>query len=330
MESEFVEAMSRVVRGDGTAGLSRRFTKGEVVRVAVRAYVETERWVEASYRQRFLMTVAGVLVTRPSAVFTHLTALALAHPGMPDPETIDVATHSRGHAGSRDAVFAVAGTTSLARRARALPAVPVRVRLVPERRQIFQDGFRRDDVLHALIGVLSEGGWRALAAADAVRRSLRFGSRFDAEALGRLIAEIPRERTRRRASGLWITSTADSESVAESRSRFLMLDAGLPVPELQHEFYDDDGFIARADFWWEFLHLVGECDGISKYVDAGMGNGRSTYQRLRAEKERDSRLMAKGERPLHWGASALETPEVFVARLRAQGLVPELSTRPWP
>jgi hypothetical protein len=44
-----------------------------------------------------------------------------------------------------------------------------------------------------------------------------------------------------------------------------MIEAGLPIPRLQHEFRDANGkLVARTDYDWEAL-LVGEFDGDVKY-----------------------------------------------------------------
>lgn len=44
-----------------------------------------------------------------------------------------------------------------------------------------------------------------------------------------------------------------------------MIEAGLPIPRLQHEFRDENGkLVARTDYDWEGL-LVGEFDGDVKY-----------------------------------------------------------------
>lgn len=56
-----------------------------------------------------------------------------------------------------------------------------------------------------------------------------------------------------------------AENPGESWGRAQMIDAGLPVDDLQREFVDDDGrLIARTDFAWRDV-LVGEFDGMVKY-----------------------------------------------------------------
>lgn len=57
-----------------------------------------------------------------------------------------------------------------------------------------------------------------------------------------------------------------SESVGESRSRFLCWANGLPAPELQFHVYDERGnLIGVTDFAWPELRLLGEFDGRIKY-----------------------------------------------------------------
>ncbi len=60
------------------------------------------------------------------------------------------------------------------------------------------------------------------------------------------------------------------ESAAESLSRVTMHRIGLPMPVLQHELFDADGFVARVDFWFPDAGAVGEMDGRAKYLDPAM------------------------------------------------------------
>jgi hypothetical protein len=65
-----------------------------------------------------------------------------------------------------------------------------------------------------------------------------------------------------------VTRLADgrSQSVGETRSRFLFWSQGLPEPELQYEVYDDDGrLVGTTDFAWPEFGLLGEFDGKMKY-----------------------------------------------------------------
>ena len=91
------------------------------------------------------------------------------------------------------------------------------------------------------------------------------------------------------------------ESPAESLSRFHMMRAGIPAPELQFEIFDANGeFVARADFGWPEHGLVGEVDGRIKYREL-LGPGQSAADVVMAEKRREQRIRACGYWIVRWG-----------------------------
>src|SRR5207247_8135387 len=50
---------------------------------------------------------------------------------------------------------------------------------------------------------------------------------------------------------------APAESPMETRLRWLLIDAGLPIPEVQTDLYDSSGqFVGRADLYYRQSHLV--------------------------------------------------------------------------
>lgn len=79
------------------------------------------------------------------------------------------------------------------------------------------------------------------------------------------------EMSHRRARGVSIfrkaLEHADplSENPGESWGRAQMIAAGLPVPRLQRNYFDDEGHIGRTDYDWRDL-LIGEFDGLVKYL----------------------------------------------------------------
>ncbi|MFF2030002.1 hypothetical protein [Arthrobacter sp. NPDC058192] len=58
-----------------------------------------------------------------------------------------------------------------------------------------------------------------------------------------------------------------SGSPGESYGRALMSVAGFQPPELQHEVRDGSGFVAYTDYYWRGARLVGEFDGVEKYLN---------------------------------------------------------------
>ncbi|WP_420752609.1 hypothetical protein [Rhodococcus sp. O3] len=89
-----------------------------------------------------------------------------------------------------------------------------------------------------------------------------------------------------------------SESAGESLGRLRLRSAGIPEPSLQRELYTPDGtFVARVDFFWEELGIVGEFDGMGKY---GAGDPASTAESVRREKLREDAIRALGFEVVRW------------------------------
>jgi len=117
------------------------------------------------------------------------------------------------------------------------------------------------------------------------------------------------------------------ESPAEAMSLLLMLDIGFARPAQQAVFSDSEGDIV-VDCWWPEAGLIGECDGLTKYLRADRGDGIAASAAVVAEKRREDRLRALGLRVVRWTTETLKDARVFAALLATAG-VPRsgLSTR---
>lgn len=118
--------------------------------------------------------------------------------------------------------------------------------------------------------------------------------RYGATTRRKLLAELeslPKGARGRRMAMLAI-HLADplAESVLESLSRARMFQLGLPRPQLQSEFTDARGFVARTDFYWPQLGVVGEADGRSKYAVPAGSSAQEAVDTLLREKQRELRL----------------------------------------
>jgi Transcriptional regulator, AbiEi antitoxin len=110
------------------------------------------------------------------------------------------------------------------------------------------------------------------------------------------------------SSGRQIVELLDarSESPLESISRLAMVSLG-PLPKSQVEVFSTDGrFIARVDFYWDTLGVVGEADGRQKYTDDALWR----------EKLRQDALTDRGLVVERWGWSVARRPHVLRARLQ--------------
>ncbi|MCZ2836488.1 hypothetical protein [Modestobacter sp. VKM Ac-2985] len=128
-------------------------------------------------------------------------------------------------------------------------------------------------------------------------------------------AGTPGTRSARR---VLLAADARSESVGESRSRALMIDAGLPLPDLQVDVRRPDGrLVGRTDFGWQHERLLGEFDGRVKYgrlLRPGQDAGDAVFE----EKRREDALRDEGWTVVRWVWDDLATPDALVSRwLRA-------------
>ena len=99
---------------------------------------------------------------------------------------------------------------------------------------------------------------------------------------------------------------APAESPMETRLRWLLIQAGLPCPEVQIDLRDDEGrFVGRADLYYPAARLVLEYDG---------GNHR---ERLVEDDRRQNLLLNAGYRLLRFTAADIhQRPDVVQAQVR--------------
>jgi len=145
----------------------------------------------------------------------------------------------------------------------------------------------------------------AVVVADAAARI----HRISAEVWARLLTTVefwPGSPTARAAFAFM---NPLSESVGESRLRILMENHGLPKPELQVEFHDAQGFVARVDFHFPAYGVVVEFDGMVKYADA-------SAQVLIQEKVREDRLRALGLQVIRATWADLASPNRLITHIR--------------
>lgn len=122
-----------------------------------------------------------------------------------------------------------------------------------------------------------------------------------------LIAYADKARTRTGAARLRRLAelAAPAESPMETRLRWLLLEAGLPRPEVQTELRaEDGGFIGRADLCYPRARLVIEYDG---------GNHRD---RLVEDNRRQNLLIGAGFGLLRFTGSDLDRPGVVATQVR--------------
>jgi very-short-patch-repair endonuclease len=144
----------------------------------------------------------------------------------------------------------------------------------------------------------------AVVAMDALARVGRFAP---TEVL-RIQDRYPRARWRRRVPGVIDLADPRAESPMETRSRLVLVQRGLPRPELQYQIYDKFGeFVARVDMAYPLLKLAMEYDG----------RGHLTEWQQQSDASRLNRLEASGWSVLRFTSQdVLRNPDIMATQVR--------------
>lgn len=101
-----------------------------------------------------------------------------------------------------------------------------------------------------------------------------------------------------------------SESPGETLTRIRLAQWGIPSPELQYEVRDGDEVVARCDFAWPELGIVGEFDGDIKYGRL-LRPGQDPQDAVIAEKRREDAIRALGWLVIRWCWKDLNSDQIF-------------------
>jgi hypothetical protein len=288
--------------GDDARRLRRDVMRGGAVRPHRGAFVDAGEWAALSDQGRFLTRIAAAAAaTRESPIVSHLSAAAVW--GAPIigqlPAAIDVlATVAAGtrtehgfrkHASAFHDGIEVVDRIPVTSLIRTLADVAVTSPFV------------------TAVGVLDWAFARhGVAAAD-------------------VLADLDRRRVVRgrvRAERAATFADGRSGSPGETLSRVRIHELGFPSPELQCRFSDRLGLVGIVDFWWPDYRLIGEFDGLEKYVREAYTGGRTTAEVVIDEKRREDRLRALdpglGITRWEWADAWRGAP--LAAKLRAAGL----------
>ena len=153
--------------------------------------------------------------------------------------------------------------------------------------------------------------WGVIVADNALHRGV-----LQRDALLEQIRRRPRLRGRSRARGVALFADELSESPCESLSRVQFDRLGIPKPVLQFEIRHGDRLIARTDFAWPDLGVVGEADGKAKYGEL-LKPGQTAADAVMAEKQREENIRAQGYRTVRWGWEEASHPDKLERRVRS-------------
>ncbi|HEY0248467.1 MAG TPA: hypothetical protein VGC45_09415 [Gryllotalpicola sp.] len=293
-------------RASESAAVRRSLARGAHVRVCPGVYAATETWRVMTSDRRFEAFVVGMATTMaPGTVFSHSSAAVLL--GLPSlwPWPARVDTTIPPASGGRS-------TGNVRRFGAALRDDEIRE----------VDGFLVTSPARTVLDIARVAPFaHAVATADAALHRKRRPAPL--LTLDELAAELEFQRGRSRFAKMRRVAefaTPLSDSVRESESRVLIFELGFPEPVLQHPWFDALGHIGDSDFWWPEYGLVGEYDGLSKYLKEEFLGGRTTAQAVMAEKTREDRIRRLGPRFTRWDTPVLNSRPRFARQLLESGL----------
>lgn len=263
------------------AALYREAGRGRYVAVVRGVYLDTEEWTRLDAEQRHLARMRAHELLRPGTVFSHLSAALVW--GLPVVATRLLAPHS--------VTSTADGGRSRNGLIRHTIGIPDDVRRIDGLFVTAPD----DTVLQVAMAARPETAVPVLDAAFA-----RSDWSLDRKRLVAHAGGLPPSRGP--ARGQWSLRFADSRSgsAGESLSRVGIWRAGLPAPDLQCRFHDGRGLIGIVDFFWPEYGLVGEFDGVGKYLREELRGGRDAAAVVVEEKRRENRLRAIDLKVARW------------------------------
>lgn len=294
-----------------TSGLYRNVAAGHLTKVVHGAYLPSTAWAELTSEQRHLARIVSAHERYGDVgPFSHLSAAAIW--GLPivgarlrQPE---VAMGPTTGGRSREGLIRRAST-------RFVESTVV-------------DGLRVTTLERTLVDLaLSQRTSTAVVALDAALHGSDALPQLDHGRLGDERRSAEGLRGTRRADRAFELGDSESESPGETVSRVGAWVLGFPAPRLQTELRDESGsFVARVDFDWLKWGLIGEFDGLGKYLRAGSDPASSII----AEKVREDAIRSLGPRVTRWGWSTATDLRALESVLRRAGLPQRRRFSPTP
>jgi hypothetical protein len=279
----------------GRSQAYRRASSGDLVRVGRGAYVPSAAWAELSYDHRHLLAMRALASARPSAIFSHRSAaiawrLPMVGPAARRPEVIV----RPGESDRSDQSSLLHRTTV------DFDVERVDGLAVTSLARTLLDVARRCPA-QVSVPMLDHALRHAMVSAEELQIELRRGTHVG----------------RRRADFALAFADSNAGSAGESLSRVELAHLGMPRPETQFEFRDRFGLIGIVDFWWPTLNLIGEFDGLGKYLREEFRGERDVADVVMDEKRREDRLRATRTRPgvARWGWNEARGPSLLRAIL---------------
>ncbi|MEO8261866.1 MAG: type IV toxin-antitoxin system AbiEi family antitoxin domain-containing protein [Pseudolysinimonas sp.] len=290
LDSSFL-TFARDVRafGDDPRAYTHAVERGRLVRPHRGVYADAQRWNELSEAERYVYGVLGASVSsRTNPIVSHISAAAIQGAPIIGPLPKLVHVLATPAAGTR---------TEHRFRKHATPHLMTDLETRGE--------LRLTTLVRTLADVAVDSPF--VTAVGVLDWAFRKHSIARADVIAKL-DELGVRQGLRRARRAIEFADGDAASPGESLSRVRLFELGFPMPHLQQEFCDGAGLIGYVDFWWPDHRLIGEFDGVGKYLREEFAGTRTPAEVVIDEKRREDRLRALGHRVVRWGWSTAWKP----------------------
>lgn len=288
----------------GVRLLERRVEAGALVRVFPHLYEERCYWTGLLPPERCVRVIRGAALLHPGWVFCDVSAAVIygLEVSQPSAGVVHVVTSPRAHSAS---------SACVARHVIGSPGVCA------------VGGVRVVDLATCVSGCLGRLDLpQGLAVGDSYLRNANLGTRDLVSLVAGIDCRARREHALRSAS----VANPLAENGGESVARGTMIELGYQVPDLQVEVPNrlDEAHPFRVDFMWRDVgdgtSVIGELDGMDKYRDPDMLQGRDTLAALSMERMRESRLTLAGSKVMRFRFADVLDRRRFARLLDACGI----------
>lgn len=305
--------------------LRRSYARGELVRLRHGIYIPTQQWLALKPWEHYAHLIQAVEMELPGTQFCYESAAQLWGLELAViPQHVHVVTAAPGKSGRSESTISAHGVAITKQRKIGL------FRHYGTPPAALHNGILVTPLLDTVVELASR--LPLALALPLVDQSMNF-QRMNVPPLTRVrlleaCQGLPSAARVRRATDVVLAANALAESVGESMSRATMHVLRLPIPELQSELYSDDGiFIARPDFLWREQRVVGEFDGVGKYLSSQLLGGRTPAEAVVAEKRREDAIRSLGFRVARWDWKSAKNEAALLEVLTRAGIHPAANTR---
>ena len=246
----------------------RRIKSGAWTRLRRGVYVETDL-VPDDDEGRHLLQLRAVVLTLPNpAVASHITAAALFGVALLEPD-LSLVHITREHSSS----------------SRTESGICHHVATLPPSQLTKVDGLLTTSVARAVIDFAREAPFDAALVVAESALNKKLTTLTELREVLAYCADWPGARNAARVVSF---ASPYSETAGETLGRIAFDVLGIPQPSQQTYIYDEAGFVARVDYYWEEQRTIGEFDGRVKYVGEKVDDDALIKEKRREDRLRDA------------------------------------------